>query len=236
MGTHLHRRRRRKNGEVAAAAVAHNTEQGAFLGTLATVSDGEEKGITLALDSDVDKLLILTDSMAGKQAVLNLSKGAPPRSGIEERLKDLLRRRAYQTTAIGWVSSHIGIPGNEKADKRAAYESALGQGSAPAGALWHRHALSAYTRLRTDRGPFNYWLHFVRKVDSHLAMVMPHARRSPHRLRLPPTPPTAPGVDRRQKTWEELDTPIWRKEKGEEREWDAVEAYFAYLYRPLARR
>ncbi|KAF8421019.1 hypothetical protein EV426DRAFT_709260 [Tirmania nivea] len=36
--------------------------------------------------------------------------------------------------------------------------------------------------------------------------------------------------------WEELDTPIWRKEEGEEEEeeWDAVEAYFAYLYRPLA--
>ncbi|KAF8424202.1 hypothetical protein EV426DRAFT_707957 [Tirmania nivea] len=35
------------------------------------------------------------------------------------------------------------------------------------------------------------------------------------------------------KTWEELDTPIWRKEEGEEEEWNAVEAYFAYLYRPL---
>ncbi|KAF8421687.1 hypothetical protein EV426DRAFT_704869 [Tirmania nivea] len=32
--------------------------------------------------------------------------------------------------------------------------------------LWHRHALSAYTWLRTNRGPFNYWLHFVRKADS----------------------------------------------------------------------
>ncbi|KAF8416342.1 hypothetical protein EV426DRAFT_709397 [Tirmania nivea] len=37
-------------------------------------------------------------------------------------------------------------------------------------------------------------------------------------------------------TWEELDTPIWRKEEGEEEEWDAVEAYFAYLYRPLPGR
>ncbi|KAF8417633.1 hypothetical protein EV426DRAFT_709632 [Tirmania nivea] len=38
------------------------------------------------------------------------------------------------------------------------------------------------------------------------------------------------------RTWEELDTPIWRKEEGEEEEWDAVEAYFAYLYCPLAGR
>ncbi|KAF8419780.1 hypothetical protein EV426DRAFT_700965 [Tirmania nivea] len=35
------------------------------------------------------------------------------------------------------------------------------------------------------------------------------------------------------RTWEELDTPIWKKEEREEEEWDAVEAYFAYLYRPL---
>ncbi|KAF8418266.1 hypothetical protein EV426DRAFT_700455 [Tirmania nivea] len=34
------------------------------------------------------------------------------------------------------------------------------------------------------------------------------------------------------RTWEDLDTPIWRKEE----EWDAVEAFFAYLYRPLAGR
>ncbi|KAF8427051.1 hypothetical protein EV426DRAFT_707313 [Tirmania nivea] len=38
------------------------------------------------------------------------------------------------------------------------------------------------------------------------------------------------------RTWEDLDTPIWKKEEGEEEEWGAVEAYFAYLYRPLAGR
>ncbi|KAF8425303.1 hypothetical protein EV426DRAFT_708939 [Tirmania nivea] len=36
-------------------------------------------------------------------------------------------------------------------------------------------------------------------------------------------------------TWEDLHVPIWKKEEGEEEEWDAVEAYFAYLYRPIAR-
>ncbi|KAF8420238.1 hypothetical protein EV426DRAFT_701789 [Tirmania nivea] len=38
------------------------------------------------------------------------------------------------------------------------------------------------------------------------------------------------------RTWEDLHTPIWRKERGEEEKWDAVEAHFAYLYRPLAGR
>lgn len=38
-----------------------------------------------------------------------------------------LAKRASSVTAIGRVRSHIGIPGNEKADQRAAYESALGR-------------------------------------------------------------------------------------------------------------
>ncbi|KAF8417930.1 hypothetical protein EV426DRAFT_720885 [Tirmania nivea] len=48
-------------------------------------------------------------------------------------------------------------------------------------------------------------------------------------------PPASPGTDRLIRTWEELDTPRWKKEEGKEEERDAVEAYFAYLYRPLAR-
>ncbi|KAF8422939.1 hypothetical protein EV426DRAFT_669791 [Tirmania nivea] len=254
-----------KNGEVAAAAVTHVTERGAYLGTLATVADGEEKGITLALGSNAGKLLILTDSMTSKQALLNLGKGAPPRSGIERELKDLLHKRAHLQTAIGWVRSHIGIPGNERADKRAAYESALGriagtqQVATAAGirtaakarrkdmrsepgygsnrCLWHRHALSAYTWLRTNRGPQNYWLHFIRKVDSPACPNCDHPSEDGYHI----TFDCPHHHQQRQefigdaRTWEDLDTPIWRKEEGEE-EWDAVEAYFAYLYRPLAGR
>ncbi|KAF8419477.1 hypothetical protein EV426DRAFT_702707 [Tirmania nivea] len=125
--------------KVAAAAVTHKAEQGAFLGTLATVADGEGKGLALALSSAADKLLILSDSMAGIQALVNLSRGAPPRSGIEKELKLLFRERAHQETAIGW-----------------------------------------------DMGRFRH---------TNLG-----------------------------------------KEDGEEEEWDAVESYFAYLYRPLAGR
>ncbi|KAF8437771.1 hypothetical protein BGX38DRAFT_1273896 [Terfezia claveryi] len=67
--------------------------------------------------------------MASLQAPRNLAKGGPPRSSIERKLKDALARRASlaTATAIGWVRSHIGIPGNEKADRQAAYESALGR-------------------------------------------------------------------------------------------------------------
>ncbi|KAF8418734.1 hypothetical protein EV426DRAFT_720453 [Tirmania nivea] len=104
-----------------------------------------------------------------------------------------------------------------------------------------RHALSAYTWLRTNRGPQNYWLHFVRRVDSptcpncdhpsedgyHITFDCPHHRQQRQELI----------GDAR--TWEDLDTPIWRKEEGEEgeeEEWDAVEAYFTYLYCSLAGR
>ncbi|KAF8422750.1 hypothetical protein EV426DRAFT_702572 [Tirmania nivea] len=52
--------------------------------------------------------ITLTDSTGSVQALLNLSRGAPPGS------------------VISWVRSHIGISGNEKADRRVAYESALG--------------------------------------------------------------------------------------------------------------
>ncbi|KAF8429077.1 hypothetical protein EV426DRAFT_702870 [Tirmania nivea] len=37
-------------------------------------------------------------------------------------------------------------------------------------------------------------------------------------------------------TWEELDTPICKKEEGEDEEWDVVEACFSYLCHPLAGR
>ncbi|KAF8419414.1 hypothetical protein EV426DRAFT_702634 [Tirmania nivea] len=92
------------------------------------ISSRRRKGrITRALSPDIDKLLVLTDSMTSKQALINLSKGAPPRSSIEKELKDMLHKRTDRKTAISWVRSHIGIPGNEKADKKTAYESVLGR-------------------------------------------------------------------------------------------------------------
>ncbi|KAF8418286.1 hypothetical protein EV426DRAFT_645394 [Tirmania nivea] len=76
---------------------------------------------------ETDKLLTLTDSTVSVQALLNLSRDTSPRSGIKKELKDLLHKRAHQETAIGWVRSHIGISGNEKADRRAAYKLGLGR-------------------------------------------------------------------------------------------------------------
>ena len=51
------------------------------------------------------------------------------RSGIEKRIKDLLRQRFSneQDTAISWVRAHVQIPGNEEADALATWSSYLGE-------------------------------------------------------------------------------------------------------------
>ena len=138
-------------------------------------------------------IALVSDSQAAIQTIHNLSKGQPPRSQIESRIKEALRS---QTRDIGilLVRGHIGVSDNEKADKRAEYESFLGEisgkgriateegeraisratrktwrqqpGFNPRTCEWNRHCLSAYTWMTTERGPQNVWLHHIKKVDS----------------------------------------------------------------------
>ena len=79
-------------------------------------------------------IAIVSDSQAAVQSVRNLSKGAPPRSQIERRIKEALRQDT-RDVGILWVSGHIGIERNEKADARAEYESFLASvfGKEPSG-------------------------------------------------------------------------------------------------------
>ncbi|KAF8417934.1 hypothetical protein EV426DRAFT_681503 [Tirmania nivea] len=81
-------------------------------------------------------------------------------------------------------------------------------------------------------------LHFVRKVDSPACPNCDHPSEDGHHITFdcPHHRQQRQELIGDARTWEDLDKPIWRKEEGEEEEWDAVEAYFAYLYRPLAGR
>jgi len=33
-----------------------------------------------------------------------------------------------------------------------------------------------------------------------------------------------------RKTWEELDTPNWRKDEGDDSHWDTIEAFFDFIH------
>lgn len=74
-----------KSSQVAAGAYfGAINEQGAFIGDLASVADGERKGIILAINQAPTnrKLCVLTDSTAALHTAIQLSRGEPPRSGV----------------------------------------------------------------------------------------------------------------------------------------------------------
>lgn len=55
--------------------------------------------------------------------MINMAKGATPKSRIEKEIKAALRRREALAldTGINWVRAHIGIQGNELADLHATF-------------------------------------------------------------------------------------------------------------------
>lgn len=236
-----------------------------FLGTLASVADAERAGLALSLEHnrDNDQLLLLTDSMAAYNSALNLAAGNPPRSGLEIRLKQALTARRNMDTAISWVRSHIGIPGNEIADRAADYRSHYGpvagspnittfEGLRAHGKAirrearsqtsfglgnkirFNRRALSAYTWMRTNKGPQRQWLHHIRKIDSpncdcsdtpqsgdHVVFSCPLHRIARRAL-------LGPG----DHSWESLDHPRYDPEETDDdgERTDLVEEFFSYIF------
>lgn len=55
-----------------------------------------------------DMITTLSDSQAAVQTVFNMSKGAPPRSGVEADMKSILVEYADENDIrIAWVRGHI---------------------------------------------------------------------------------------------------------------------------------
>jgi len=121
----------RKEG-AAAAAVAkdmkggNDQESSRYLGKIATAPDAERAAIGLASNLPGAMNLILTDFQAALATALYLAKGQPPRSSIEVEIKGALRNRRDEDTGIAWIRRHIGIRGNEQADRLASFKSVLG--------------------------------------------------------------------------------------------------------------
>jgi len=172
-----------------------------YLGPLASVADVERQAITLALVREVGMVVIASDRAAAISSVRKLSRGSPPRSGIEARIKAAILGRDGEV-GILCVRGHCSIPGNEIADHLANMYSEAGLGDADnrvateeqsrerGRALWASwrnefsfglgrtdwgtHALAAFTWLRTNRGPQWVWLHKIGKADSQQCRACDH--------------------------------------------------------------
>ena len=255
-------------GNHASAGTYSNTgSYGAYLGPYSTVTDAELKAIAIALDkhAPANNITICADSRAALAATLGLSKGAPCRSGIERELKRTLQR--LEATGVDvyllWVRAHIGIEGNEKADRTAYAHSWEGDilnytpTSTPAGirqaskairqewrtetsyrnkSFYNSKALAAYTWMRTDKGPQRSWLHKIGKSDSPSCLCGHHTASGEHiTFHCPTWDMQRRNLIGERKTWAELDEPIYIQ-TGPDKE-DIIEGgeeWFGHIFGFLA--
>jgi kelch-like protein 2/3 len=102
----------------AAAAVTEGRQYMCRLPSEASVFSAEARAIMLALDiTDLtthDKFIIFSDSMSCLQAITHQNYQNPAILEILERCHQL--STANKEISFCWIPSHIGIPGNEKAD------------------------------------------------------------------------------------------------------------------------
>jgi len=246
----------------AAGAMVHRSTEDAqigeektrYLGKYATAADVEKAAIGLACAAEGSMNFILTDSQAALQGILNLSKGHPPRSSIKIEIKDNVIQKGETDTAIAWIRSHIGIPGNEQADRAANFASILGDISSSEDVVteggirqisraargtfrhqsgfgkrrsdWHRHTITGYTWMRTNRGPQKSWLYHIGKTDDPRYPCGHGVQDGDHiTFECPQLDTIRKDLLGPRKTWEELDDPNWRKDDGDDSHWDTIEAF-----------
>ena len=189
---------RSTEGVVGGGYFLQQGQLGIRVGKLATVWDGEITGMERGLKATANhdgKVIILADSKAAIQAVVNAGRRGKARTKSLCQLSAAISNWQVQhgpdNVAIGWVKSHIGIEGNERADEMAKMGSEKeGRDTATEGGLrqwekerrrqvrvrkgyiditkWHRGAASTYAQLRTNRGNLACWLEQIGKADFNL--------------------------------------------------------------------
>ena len=162
---------------------------------MATVWDGEITGMKMCLraaGNTDEKVIILSDSKAAIQAVINAGRRGKVRTRDLAHLGQQIRDRQdlyrQDNVAVGWVKAHVGIEGNERVDEMAKMcaategrdhvtEAGLRQwekakrreNRARVGHLdatkWDRHTASTYKQLRTNRGNLASWKKVLGKAD-----------------------------------------------------------------------
>jgi len=152
--------------------------EGRYLGTMSTVADAEELGVSMGWEKHD---IVALDSTGVIQRILAL-QDRQPRSWIEEAL---VMQMAERKRTLMWVKGHSGIEGNEKADKKAKEGVEMGQrmlqpdivtpagirqafrphDAAPDHLKWNSLALRGLTYMVTDKGPQAYWMKEIGKAD-----------------------------------------------------------------------
>ncbi|KAF8416447.1 hypothetical protein EV426DRAFT_686075 [Tirmania nivea] len=180
-----------EGGGVGGGCCSRRDETNVGLGMVAMVWDGEMAGIRGNLErAEGDKeILILSDSQA---AIMSLVKAGKRGRARTHDIKRIMSRLSSATTKIhfGWVKSHIGIEGNERADtlakagaqKRGVHiiteggirqwykemcrreRKVFGYGLGRV-VRWNRRAVVNYSRCRSGKGDFAVWKRTLGEED-----------------------------------------------------------------------
>ena len=167
------------------------------VGGTATVWDGEVAGMAEAVKTFErgERILLLADSRAAISAVKKAGRTGKARTRDLAKLLTTIGEREEEdgkgSVTLGWVKAHIGIHGNEMADrmaKKGAEKGAeilqvteggiqqkvkswrkeerqvagFGKGKAVS---WNRRQTTTYSQLRTNKGALQSWKHRIEKAE-----------------------------------------------------------------------
>ena len=167
------------------------------MGETATVWDGEVAGMVEAVErfERGERILLLADSRAAISAIKKAGRTGTARTWELAKLMKTVGEREEEdgkgAVALGWVKAHIGIHGNEMADrmaKKGAEKGAeilqvtkggirqkvkdwrkvkrqvagFGKGKAVS---WNQRQTTTYSQLRTNKGALQSWKYRIGRAE-----------------------------------------------------------------------